>query len=519
MLVLGAAVAAVCLRSLVHHGYLLQVDAVYGPVRPAPTWGFYAPVLLTEDVLSRSLGAAAVGDMYVVAALFVCTAGPMILLREKPWFAQCAAGLLGGLNPWVYDRVVEGQWGVAAGGGALFIWLATWEQLQRRGSWPTAISLAVLTAVIVALNENFLAVIGLLAVSGTLAKRVWRSPGAMRWTAISLGLALLILMYGIVPFALGYGDRSYALLEGVGGADFLGFRATASSRFGLLPNLLGLYGYWGERLGRFPTADGGVGWWPATTAVLVGLAIVGAIRSPARRWLLPVGLIGVLVSASTATGIGLRVMTEASSSVHLLGALREPQKFDVLWLIALVALAGEALGTAQPGSGRATGRAPGTAAFIMCVATLLPAGLGQIHWLPDVVHPVEYPTAWNAAADYLEAHVPPDAQVAVLPWHLYESLDFTGGRLVRNPATVLFPGRLLTSDDPEVPGEPSEARSDIARSEAGGGCDLARALQDRGIRWVIVEDAPDGARDADRLRQCGYHDVYGTSTGPEVLRS
>ena len=45
--------------------------------------------------------------------------------------AQGPAGWLGALNPFVYDRVMEGQFGVAAGIGAVFLWLAAWAALQE----------------------------------------------------------------------------------------------------------------------------------------------------------------------------------------------------------------------------------------------------------------------------------------------------------------------------------------------------------------------------------------------------
>ena len=38
----------------------------------------------------------------------------------------------------------------------------------------------------------------------------------------------------------------------------------------LLPRLLGLYGYWGERIGRFPAADGGVAFSAQTAPLDLG---------------------------------------------------------------------------------------------------------------------------------------------------------------------------------------------------------------------------------------------------------
>ena len=101
----------ICLRALLRDGYLLQVDIVFGP-RPGPVLpGFGAPVSWLQAAAVDVLGGEATGKIYAIGALFLAGFAPMILFRRASWYAQCAAGFLGALNPWVYDRMVEGQWG------------------------------------------------------------------------------------------------------------------------------------------------------------------------------------------------------------------------------------------------------------------------------------------------------------------------------------------------------------------------------------------------------------------------
>ena len=83
-------------------------------------------------LLTHLLGGALAGRVFVAATILPVRLRPMVLLRRRTWVAQIPAGLLGALNPWVYDRLIEGQWGVAAALGVLFLWLACWEALQRR---------------------------------------------------------------------------------------------------------------------------------------------------------------------------------------------------------------------------------------------------------------------------------------------------------------------------------------------------------------------------------------------------
>ena len=76
--------------------------------------------------------------------------------------------------------------------------------------------------------------------------------------------------------------------------------------------------------------------------------------------------------------------------------------------------------------------------LILCA--LLPAGLNQIRSLPSIVDAVGYPAYWYRTQAYLASAVPEDEPVVVLPWHLYQPLVASEGRLVANPAHVFFPG-------------------------------------------------------------------------------
>src|SRR5207302_10127852 len=110
--VLPLAVTAITLRSLTQPGYLVQIDSAYG-LRSVPgEWSFYSPVHLLTVLGQTLVGGATSGRIYVALALFLCGFSAMVLLRDQPWWAQGVGGLLAMLNPFVYDRLVEGQWSV-----------------------------------------------------------------------------------------------------------------------------------------------------------------------------------------------------------------------------------------------------------------------------------------------------------------------------------------------------------------------------------------------------------------------
>jgi hypothetical protein len=517
-IVLPACLAAACLQTLLSTaGYVLQVDAVFGP-RPAPlTLSFGAPVALVLQALQTVGGGEWTGKLVLLGVLFLCGFGPMLLLRDRPWWARCAAALLGMLNPWVFDRIGEGQWGVVGAAGSLFLWLAAFEALQRRPGPRRAAAVALATVLVVSFSANFAGILAVLAVAAVVGTRVWRDPARLRWTAAAGALAVVALLYAVIPFFVQHGAGTYSSVAGFGRADWEAFRPTPDGRYGALPALAGLYGDWAERTGRLPVATSGSTWWPVTAAVLVGLAVAGALAARRRRWLLGAGVAGLALAATTSTSWGVDAAAWLSQRVPLLAAYRDTQKWLALWLVALVVLGAEAV--AAPSRWARRPWAGQAAAATMALATLLPAGVNTLRELPRLTKPAVYPADWYAAADDLRADVPGGEAVAVLPWHLYEPLAFTG-RLTANPAPVFFPGTLIVPNDPELPGQtaPPPSPGDIgALAQSAPLCALADGLRGMGVHWVVLEETV-GADDAlRRLRSCGFVVVEGGSGLTSVL--
>jgi hypothetical protein len=515
--------AAVSLRSLFQDGYLLQVDAVFGP-RAAPVGrGFGAPVGLLQAAGVELLGGAWSGRLWAFGTLFLAGFAPMVLLRRSRWFAQMAAGLLGVLNPWVYDRFVEGQWGVLNAAAGLFLWIAAWEKLaEQPGPLPAAL-LAVCTAAVAAFDPHALGPLAVLALAAALSIRIWRRRGVLVWSAGSLGFLVVLLAYPVISFFVDDERGGYATVRQFTRDDFVLFRSVRSDDYGLIPNLIGLYGYWGERLGRFPLANADADWWPLTTAVIVAAAVVGAWLRRDRAWLLACGVVGLVVSASTALPGGVDAAAGLARRLPLVAAYREPQKWNALWLVALVVLAACASDALARRPRRAW--AGPAVAYAVVVCALFPAGIAQIRSVPSIVEPVEYPSYWYRTADYLARGVPEDEPVLVLPWHLYQPLGVSEGRLVANPARVFFPGRLIVPQNLEIPGRFSEVstRYDrigaVIRRRGYRSCAVARAIRSERVNWVLVFDGVEGRGAVAGLRRCGFTLVQGGPGRTVVLRS
>ncbi len=513
-------VVILCLHSLSLPGYILQVDAVFGPHAPAVTWGFSAPI----ELVTRLLGGFLAGRLWVAGALFLCGFGPMVLLRDRQWAAQVFAGLLASLNPWVFGRLVEGQWGVAAALGVLFLWLGAWEALERKPGWLPALLCAGFAWLAVTFDQHSHAVAHRLALASIVWHRSWRDRAGLVWAATSFGALAILLTYGWLPFFLDRGIATYSAVESFSRPDLLLFRSSSSPTYGLWANLIGLFGFWPERLGRIPLLNQGASWWPVTSAILAAGAVVGAWLRRDRAWLLPIGILGLLLAGSTATPPGLTAMLWLMHRLPLLGAFREPEKWSALWLVTLVVLGAETIAflseKAMKGRPAISGLA-GVAAAGATLAVLLPNGLGAIRELPASIAPIQYPTSWTRVAAYMQENLTAGTKVVVLPWELYEPLAFTKHQLTGNPAPAVFPGHLVSPKDAEIPGDliqPGPAGiGDASLRPRPASCALRISIGRIQARWVLVEPAPQGAADARELLACGFSRSSGKLPGPVLL--
>src|SRR4029079_8839020 len=116
---LAADISVVVLRTLGRSGYLIQVDTAFGPRAPAIHWSLYTPVAALQSLSIHLIGGAATGRAYALIALALPGIGAAVLLRRLPWYAAASGIVLAQLNPFVYERLVEGQWAVVAAVGFL----------------------------------------------------------------------------------------------------------------------------------------------------------------------------------------------------------------------------------------------------------------------------------------------------------------------------------------------------------------------------------------------------------------
>lgn|GEM_PF-4619807 len=507
----------VVLRSIFEPGYVLIVDSVFGPVAPHIYAGFGVIYALVINLLGGEISSKFFYFLCVLLAGLL----PAIYFSNSPLYVQIPAAIFGALNPYIYDRLVEGQFSIAFGYVGLFLILIALSKFEQAPTRLNALFLALAISLDCSLDEHMIGISLVLLVAWFLAIGTRKAKGKLLFLA-SLFLGYGLLAYGIVTFFLGHSGPNYHTVARFGKADLLAFKAVASHRYGLWINLLSLYGYWGEALQRFPLLKSGFAWWPLTSLGLLVAAVVSAAIDRDKLWLLGVGLFSVLVAGSTATNVGLNVFINIGRYFPLIYAYREPEKWLSLWATVEVVLV-FSLPTVIMRYFRNRKPLIGAAcSMVLLICVLVPSGGNAARYLPSTIVPVQYPKTWLLAASFVKHHIPKNQSILVLPWYQYVTLPFTHYRLTANPASSIFPGKLILPNDLLIPGKISEQPSpghlaQIALSKPTLSCRLASKLESLDIHWVIIEPAGGYYQTYFRLTRCDFKKVFGNTNSVMIL--
>ena len=450
------------------------------------------------------------------------------------------AGVLYIFNPFVYTRLMAGQWLVLIGYALLpwvilsvykFIYRPT---LRNAGSvliWMLLIGFtSIHTLPIVGLT---VAVLGIVALAvAFIDKNFWLRRKKLLLYGIGITAAWLVInLVWLIPLISGKSSAGQSIdsfASSAGSSSQLEAFATHGTIFGS-PALsaLGLTGFWADGQGRY-LLPSGIGWpWYVAAALIIGLALLGAIVSFRRRHVMGMtlaisGLIAFVLAIGIASPVTAPLTLFLNQYVPLYAGFREPQK----WLM-LLALSYAYLGAV--GLSAITARVMRVEKWsklstpIVIVALILPIVFApNLAWgAGGQLQSVQYPAGWQQAAEYLNSQPgikenPKDTTIVVLPWHMYLHVDFVG-RVVANPARYYFPQNIIVGDNPELRGVPPLAQTDITSyigntliPQRNYTTDAGLQLKKRGVQYVMVLKEAD-YNDPDKYgwvqRQTGFTKV------------
>jgi len=300
------------------------------------------------------------------------------------------------------------------------------------------------------------------------------------------------------------------------------YKTAADPHLGLLPNVAALYGFW--RLGPGPQLPKDVvTGWPLLMLAMLVVIVAGYLTVLHRRqsasgtrhsgvpdsrrrlaWVLVVvGVAGYFLALGSQGPTGA-LFRWAYDNVPFFAIMREPQKF--LMLTALAYAVGLAWGVERLAGSHSTRLAttgtpstpsPNRNRNVLAAAAIglvLPLGYtptmfdglaGQI--APSTI-PASYRQANNRMGDG-------PGRILYLPWHLYEALPFTDGRVVATLGPTVFRRTVIAGDNVQAGGVQTQSTSlrsaylqrlfDTGNTLAHFGADIAPL----GIEYVVLAKA------------------------------
>jgi hypothetical protein len=440
------------------------------------------------------------------------------------------------VNPFVYDRLAYGQLNVLAGYAAM-PWVAqSMARLLAEPSAKRALVTAIAFALIAILDIHAALIATVLAVILLVAYLLMSKRSLPYLAQLSKCLALVgivalaVSSYWLIPTLAGVGPEARTLAR-IGPGDLAAFSTASDPRLGLLPNVLGLYGFWAERTGRFVSMKEFVVLWPFALAILLALVAIGAggalrrsgcaHHGSARSWvagLLAAWVIAVVLEVGVADSHVAPLVRTLDSILPIYRGMRDASKWgEVLALVysQLAAIGVVVLLTWTKKFGHAHGGRQWGGAFVGAVVLTLPLyyGSGLLFGMHGQIQPSDYPAGWYAADRTLAAD-PHPGRAVFLPWHAYLALSFirNSNQVVATPAPQFFSIRVVASQDPEIPGiRPyldDPAQETVTRLVgAGGATEWAASLTAVNIKYVLLAREVDWATYGYLDKQAGLSEV------------
>ncbi len=430
-----------------------------------------APLQALLAAVAVVVQAELVGKLLVILILFGAALGAFLAAPADGFVARAGSALLYSMNPFMYGRLEYGQLYLLAA-YALLPWVANRILVAlRRLTLKDAAWAAVGLTLIGILSPHALLMTSVLAaVLGAIVLASCRDAARIRRLAATLsgiaGGTAVLSSFWLIPVIAGRGYEG-GLIGRASQADLRAFAAVPDTALGLVPNLLGLYGFWAENSGRFTSMKFFVPGWPLALVLVLLVCTIGAASAlrrrsdPAAQW-----VAALIVTAIIALALEIGVSNQATGQLvnwldgHLpvYRGMRDAGKWAVILAFAYSQLFAVGVAALRGWSARLPVVQPraelvGGIVGAVLLAAPLYYGNGLLYGAHGTIQPSDYPAGWYAADRQLSSdqHA---GRALFLPWHEYMSYSFVKNQnnVIASPAPTFFSVPILSSADPEVAG-------------------------------------------------------------------
>jgi hypothetical protein len=495
-------------------GYILTFDLSFvpHPHLPKSVDNLY-PYDAILHYLSFVIPSQVIEKATLLGILLSSSLGAHYLVRyliksENPW-PPLFAGVFYMINPFTYDRSLDGQYLVLIGYALIPIFTLYLFKFLDRPSLKSII-LPILIFLILSITSihSILFAILIIFVSSIAALWVRQYDHSYQLNFLKGSLFALIIViiasaYWIVPFFQGNASTA----KEIGTFDerqLLTFQTVADHTYNLPASLnpLTLYGYWGEDQDRFSLPKDHMPVWGLIFICILIMTVAGIIGYWKKErgrvvTFLALIILGWILAVGIADPPFSYINGWLYDHVPLFRGYREPQKF--IGLIAFGYSVLSALGLNYILSKTDPWKDE-------TLKTLRSVLIAIVLFLPTLYTPTmiwgfagqlradNYPSDWYSVNDRLNSD-PESFQALFLPWHHYMYFNFAK-RVVSNPASEFFDKPVIVSTSDELGLIPSNVEtSQTAFIEKkvlpANRQDLGGKLNNIHIKYVIL------AKDAD----------------------
>lgn len=443
---------------LLSPGYILTLDMVFTPKLQVPVVSspsfFFSSVLW---LLNMAIPSYFLQKTMLFLVFFLAGWGMYRFVSKKFGLFGIWGGILFAINPFVYERIMAGQWKFLLGYSILPFVMQSVIDFFADPNRKNAIILGIWSFLLINLAIHFfLVLIIILLIYGVTYVYFNKDKisAVVKYLSLIAGIIILTNSNWLLPTILGKSGISQTI-NLFDTSDLTAFQSVPDKNFGLILNLLSGFGFWLEAHDYFILPKDIIFIWPFISLVIIGISIWGLIKlfkkNDRTSYPLLITLIIIfLLSLDFAGGVALKfsanVFYYLYAQFQFLRGFREPQK-----LVGLMMFCYAYFGSIGIASILDKARKGQLIYLIFIMLLILP-----LIYTPTVFNgfwgqlkPVYYPDSWQKVSQLLRE----DKDIFLtlfFPWHQYMKFKFANNRVVANPAVYFFDKPVLSSQNYET---------------------------------------------------------------------
>ncbi len=465
------------LLPLLKPGYIFAMDMVFTPrLRWPSEFNFPGAVLY---LLNFILPSQIIQKILLFLVLFLGGVGMHKLVPVRNEFAKYFAGIFYIFNPWIYSRFLYGHLYLLIAYALMPFVVKTIFKFLDQINFKIALKLSLWLILIGFISHHFIFMAVLFFVISVLVyilknlKDLPKILEILKFTTL-IGLIFLILSsWWIAPYFNKSSPQGQFIQRSIGLSDLKAFQTEPDAKYGVLLNVLAMYGFWGDRTEQYVVQKDVVRGWFWLFLIILGLVIFGAI-SKLKEYkaivLILIGIISFVLSVGFAYPPFRLLINFLNQNLFIFKGFRESQKFSALLVLVYAYFGALGINSIVEGlkvrklEGLKVRKLESLKMFLLAFLIILPILYSpMMFWgFRGQLSVSDYPSDWFRANEILNQDQD-NFKVLFFPWHQYMLFSFTNGKVIANPAPNFFDKPVIAGDNMELAEIYTQSRRPISK--------------------------------------------------------